>query len=280
MNILKLAMANFMLWGMVISESTAQLKLPAASSKQTIIQDLGISQLTINYSRPNVKGRKIFGGLEPYGEVWRTGANAATTLTFSDVVVIQGQTIPAGTYALFTIPNKNEWTVILSKNNEQWGAYTYNQGDDVLRFNVKASKTTIPVETFSITLPEVTETAATLQLSWENTKIAFPIQVNQDARIMASIDEAMQGEKKPYLPAAQYYLKNGKDLDQALQWADAAVKANPALPYPYYWKAQIQLKKGDKVGAKATAERGKAAAEKAKSEEYIRLNNQVIEKAK
>jgi len=280
MNILKLATATLMLTGMVISESTAQLKLPAASSKQTITQDLGISQLTISYSRPSVKGRKIFGGLEPYGEVWRTGANGATTLTFSDEVIIHGQTIPAGTYALFTIPDKNEWTVILNKNNEQWGAYTYNKADDVLRFNVKTTQTSSFVETFSITLPEVTETSATLQLSWENTRVAFPIQVNQDAKIMASIDEAMQGDKKPYLPAAQYYLKNGKDLDKALQWADAAVKANPALPYPYYWKAQIQLKKGDKTGAKATAELGKAAAEKAKSEEYIRLNNQIIEKAK
>ncbi|MEH6304859.1 DUF2911 domain-containing protein [Olivibacter sp. CPCC 100613] len=257
-----------------------ELKMPAASSKQVITQDLGISQITLSYARPNVKGRKIFGSLEPYGSVWRTGANGATTLTFSGAVIIDGKTIPAGTYGLFTIPNKNEWTIILNKDSKQWGAYEYKETDDVLRFHVKPMQTKNKVETFTISFPEVTATEATLHIAWENTAVSFPISVNQDAEIMASIDKAMKGEKKPYLAAAQYYLNNDKDLDKALIWADEAVKANPALPYPYYWKAQIQLKKGDKAGAKATAEFGKQAAEKAKSDEYIRLNNQVIEKAK
>lgn len=280
-NFLNMAAFLLVLSAFALESSFAQgLKLPAASSNQTITQDLGISQITLSYARPNVKGRKIFGGLESYGAVWRTGANSATTLTFSGDVIINGQTIPAGTYGLFTIPNKNEWTIILNKNAKQWGAYEYKQADDVLRFSVKPEQTKNKVETFTINFPEVTPTEATLNIAWENTSVSFPIQVNQDAEIMASIDEAMKGEKKPYLAAAQYYLNNNKDLDKALTWADEAVKANPALPYPYYWKAQIQLKKGDKAGAKATAELGKQAAEKAKSDEYIRLNSQIIEKAK
>lgn len=274
-----MAMLIASLWS--VETAVAQgLKLPAASSKQVITQDLGISQITLTYARPNVKGRAIFGELEPYGEVWRTGANAATTLTFSGDVMIDGKTLNAGTYALFTIPGKEQWTIILNKGSKQWGAYEYNQADDVLRFQVRPEKTKSKVETFTISFPEVSTTEAILNMSWENTSVSFPIRVNQDAEIMASIDQAMQGEKKPYLAAAQYYLQNNKDLDKALTWADEAVKANPELPYPYYWKAQIQLKKGDKAGARSTAAQGKQAAEKAKSEEYIRLNNQVIEKAK
>lgn len=256
------------------------LKLPAASSKQVVTQDLGISQVTLTYARPNTKGRKIFGGLEPYGEVWRTGANSATTLAFSGDVMIDGKTIPAGTYGLFTIPDKNQWTIILNKKSDQWGAYEYSQSDDVLRFTVKPEKTKNKVETFTIDFPEVTPSQAKLSIRWEDTAVAFDINVDQDVEIMAAIDQAMQGEKKPYLAAAQYYFNNDKDLDKALLWADDAVKANPAVPYAYYWKAQIQLKKGDKTGARATAELGKQAAEKANSDEYIRLNNQVIEKAK
>lgn len=280
-NFLNIAACMLLLSAFISGNSCAQgLKLPAASSKQVITQDLGISQITLSYARPNVKGRKIFGGLEPYGAVWRTGANSATTLTFSGDVMMNGKTIPAGTYGLFTIPDKSEWTIILNKNSKQWGAYEYNEADDVLRFKVKPEQTKNKVETFTISFPEVTATEAKLAIAWENTVVSFPIQVNQDAEIMASIDEAMKSDKKPYLAAAQYYLNNDKDLDKALAWADEAVKANPALPYPYYWKAQIQLKKGDKAGAKATATLGKEVAEKAKSDEYIRLNSQIIEKAK
>lgn len=278
---LSLTIALLLVSVLNINQSAAQgLKLPAASSKQVLTQDLGISQITLTYARPNVNGRKIFGGLEQYGNVWRTGANGATTLSFSGDVIINGKTLPAGTYGLFTIPDKNEWTVILNKNSEQWGAYEYKQSDDVLRFTVKPEKTTAKVETFTISFPSVTTTTAKLSVAWENTAISFDIKVDQDAEIMASIDQAMQGDKKPYLAAAQYYLNNNKDLDKALSWADEAVKTNPELPYPYYWKAQIQLKKGDKAGAKASATLGKQAAEKAKSDEYIRLNDQVLEKAK
>ena len=279
--ILSLAAALLLVSVLNVNQSVAQdLKLPAASSKQVVTQDLGISQITLTYARPNVNGRQIFGGLEQYGKVWRTGANGATTLSFSGDVIINGKTLPAGTYGLFTIPDKNEWTVILNKNSAQWGAYEYNSSDDVLRFTVKPEKTAKKIETFTICFPAVTTSTVTLNLAWENTSISFDIKVDQDAEIMASIDQAMQGDKKPYLAAAQYYFKNDKDLDKALSWADEAVKASPELPYPYYWKAQIQLKKGDKAGAKASALLGKQVAEKAKSDEYIRLNNQVLEKAK
>ncbi len=263
------------------TELNAQgLSLPAASPAQTVTQQLGIGQVTLKYARPNVSGRAIFGKLVPFGEVWRTGANQNTTLSFDKEVSIDGKTLPAGTYALFAIPEKNNWTIILNKQNDQWGAYTYDEKQDILRFNVKPQKTPSKKETLEIHFTEVAPQKATLAIEWENTAVSFEMTVNQEKEIMASIQKAMEGPKKPYLAAAQYYYNNDKDLGQALQWADEAIKSNPELPYPYYWKARIQLKRGDKAGARTSAQQGVQAAEKAANSEYIRLNKEVLEKAK
>lgn len=256
------------------------LKFPNASSNQSIVQELGISKITLNYARPNGKGRKIFGALVPYGQVWRTGANNATSITFSDGVVIDGKNVPAGTYALFTIPGSKEWTIILNKNSKQWGAYTYDEKDDFLRFQVKPQTLKTAQETFSISFPEVTENSARINISWEKTAVGFDILVDQEAEIMANITEAMKGEKKPYMRAAQYYYANDKDLSQALVWMDEALKENPKGTYIYYWKALIQLKAGDKTGAVATASEGKKLAEAAGNSEYIKLHQQVINDVK
>lgn len=250
---------------------------PNASSGQSVVQELGISKITLNYARPNIKGREVFGSLVPYGEVWRTGANNATSLDFSDDVIIAGKTIPAGTYGLFTIPEKDKWTIILNKNPKQWGAYTYDEKDDVLRFDVKPTALPSTLETFGISFSEVTDKKATLTIAWENVAVPFDIQVDQDAKIMANIDEAMKGERKPYMQAAQYYYANDKDLSKALGWMDEALAQNPKATYMHYWKARIQLKAGDKAGARSTAETGKKLAQEAGNNEYIVLNQQVID---
>ncbi|MDM1293768.1 DUF2911 domain-containing protein [Sphingobacterium sp. N143] len=262
------------------TESFAQLKLPAASSAQTITQGLGIENITLNYSRPSMNGRKIFGDLVPYNEVWRTGANTNTTLTFEGDVTLNGHQLAAGTYALFTIPNKSEWTIIISKNTKQWGAYAYNQAEDALRFNVKPQNLSSPVETFTVSFDNVTTTDAVLNLSWEKTAVKIDLKVNQQAKILASIDEAMKGEKKPYFAAAQYYFNNNLDLNKALTWFDEAAKAQPKAAHVLYWKAKAQLKAGDKNGAIATATKGVEVATEGKNTEYIKLNTQVINAAK
>lgn len=262
------------------NESFAQLKLPAASSAQTITQGLGIENVTLNYSRPSMNGRKIFGELVPYNEVWRTGANTNTTLTFEGDVSLNGHKLTAGTYALFTIPNKNEWTVIISKNTKQWGAYTYNQSEDAFRFNVKPQNLSSPVETFTISFDNVTPTDAVLTLAWEKTAIKVDLKVNQQAKIIASIDEAMKGEKKPYFAAAQYYFNNNLDQNKALTWFDEAAKAQPKAAHVLYWKAKAQLKDGDKKGALETATKGVEVATEGKNNEYIKLNTQIINAAK
>lgn len=260
--------------------ASAQLKLPAASSAQTVTQGLGIENVTLSYSRPSMNGRKIFGELVPYNEVWRTGANTNTTVTFEGDVSLNGHKLAAGTYALFTIPNKSEWTVIISKNTKQWGAYTYNQAEDALRFNVKPQTLNTAVETFTISFDNVTPTSAVLSLAWEKTAIKVDLKVEQQAKILASIDEAMKGEKKPYFAAAQYYFNNNLDLNKALVWFDEAAKAQPKAAHVLYWKAKAQLKAGDKKGAIETATKGVEVATEGKNSEYIKLNTQVLNAAK
>lgn len=266
--------------GLSIATSAQDVIAPQPSSGQTITQDFGLGKITVNYSRPSMKGRKIFGSLEPFDKVWRTGANSATVLTFTDAVSFGGKEIPAGEYGLFTIPNKTEWTVILSKAAKQWGAYTYNENDDVLRIKVKPIVLKNKVETFTIQFADVLPTASQLQLMWENTLVSINLTTNIDEKVMSRIDAAMKGEKKPYFQAAIYYLENGKDLNKALAWVNEAEKAAPKAPYIKLWKGKIQLKMGDKVGAQTSAQAGIDAAKAENNEEYIRLNSQLLAAAK
>ena len=263
------------------TESNAQgLRMPAASSGQTLVQDFGLGKITLTYSRPNMKGRKIFGALEPYDKVWRTGANSATVIKFSEAVTIEGKDIPAGEYGLFTIPNKKEWTVILSKTSKTWGAYTYSEADDYARFKVKPAEVKASIETFTMQFADVKATAAKLHIMWENTDVALNLTTSVDEKVMASIETAMKAEKKPYFQAAQYYFENGKDLNTALTWFNEAEKADQKAPYIKLWKGRLQLKMGDLAGALATAQAGVTVATESKNEEYIRLNTQLIQEIK
>jgi hypothetical protein len=256
------------------------LKMPQASTSQTITQAFGLGKITLNYSRPNVKGRKIFGAMEPYGSVWRTGANSATIISFTEPVKIDGKELAAGEYGLFTIPGKDEWTVIFNKGAKQWGAYEYKESDDALRVKVKASKLKDKVETFTIQFADVYPTAAKLQLMWENTAVSVDLTTEVDATVMASIDEAMKGEKKPYFAAAQYYYSNGKDLNKALEWVNAAEAADGKAPWIKLWKGRIQLKMGDKAGAAKTAASGLQLATEIKNPEYVRLHTELLNETK
>lgn len=261
------------------SNVQAQLLMPQASSSQTVIQGFGLGNVTVKYSRPSVKGRTIFSGLVPYGEVWRTGANSATIITFSDDVTLEGKPVAAGEYGLFTIPGKDTWTIILNKGAQQWGAYEYKQADDVLRFQVKPQTSTEKTETFTISFSDVLPSTAKLNLTWDKTKVSVNMATDVDSRVMANIDAAMKGDKKPYVQAAQYYYDNGKDINKALEWINAAEAADQKAPWIKYWKSRIQLKAGDKSGAALTARAGIKAAEAMNNQEYIRLNNNILTEA-
>jgi hypothetical protein len=276
----KLAML-FILAICLHTELKAQgIRLPQASSGQTLIQDFGLGKITVKYSRPNTKGRKIFGELEPYGSVWRTGANSATVITFTEDVTFEGQPVPAGQYALFTIPGKGDWTVILNKSTQQWGAYDYKESDDFLRVHVKPQVAKEKVETFKIDFADVYPTKAVLTIAWDHTLIPVQLTTDIDTKVMANIEEAMKGDKKPYFQAAQYYFENGKDLNKAMEWMNAAEAADPKGPWIRLWKGRVQLKMGDKKGAAASAEAGIKLATEAKNPEYIRLNTLLLAETK
>ena len=223
----------------------------------------------------------VFGGLVPYDHVWRTGANTATKISFSTPVKLAGTEIPAGTYELFTIPGKDEWTVIIHKNMSQWGAYAYDQKNDVARVKAKAVTAPMSVETLSISFNDLRDESATLNIAWEKARVSVPLTVDVKSTLVPQIEAVMAsgGEKLPYADAAMYYLANDLDLKKAAAWMDAAVAANPNAFYLVYRKALILEKMGDKAGAIATAKKSIEGAMQAGGsikDEYVSLNEALI----
>jgi len=258
---------------------TQNLKIPQPSTLQVIQQDFGLGQITITYSRPNLKGRKIFGETEPYGIVWRTGANAATKIKLTDTIVMEKHKVLPGEYSLFTKPGVNEWTVILNQTAQQWGAYSYDSTKDVLRFKVKTGKLQKTLETFTIQFANTFVDHCDLQFLWEKTVVSLHLETDVDARVMSNIDELMKGDKKPYYFAAIYYYNHDKNMNKALSWINESDKNSPDAYNIKYWKARIQLKMGDKAGAISSANEGLKLAQAEPNVEYIRLNKEVLAEA-
>ncbi len=256
-----------------------KLTTPAASPACTLKQRVGLTDIEVTYSRPSAKGRKVFGELVPYGEVWRAGANASTKVSFSTAVKLNGAAIPAGTYAMYAIPGEKEWTVIIDKDTSLWGAYNYDPKGDLVRFSAIPQALDHPVETFSIGFDNLRDESATLCLCWEKTCVPLKLEVSVVEPVLAQIKAAMASSgKKPYAPAAQFYLEHGMDLKQAMAWVDAAIAEKETFGIVYL-KAKILAKAGDKVGAVAAAKHSIELAGKvegAVKEEYIRLNNELI----
>ena len=257
-------------------------EFPAASQHATITQRVGLTDVSIDYSRPDVRGREIFGGLVPYGKVWRTGANQPTRIKFSDAVKIEGKDVPNGEYAFYTIPNKDEWTIILSKNLKLWGAYGYQPDADELRVTVKPTALADPVESFTIGFDNLKDDGATISLTWEKTRVPVELTTTTVEKVNAEITDGLKNPKslKPgfYYQAASFYYDHDKDLDQAAKWVDQAIaKQDPPRYFLYYKKAQIEAKLGHKAEAKAAAEKSieLLKAEKEPDETAIR-NSQLI----
>jgi hypothetical protein len=257
------------------------LKMPAPSPSQTIKQSFGLGDISIDYSRPLVKGRVIFGDLVPYGKVWRTGANASTKITFSDDVNFGGQDVKAGTYALYTIPGKSSWTLMLYSDLTLGGNVAeYDKEKEVLRINVVPKSTDAKVESFTIGLAKVKPTSASLELTWDYTKISVKISTEIESRIMKNIDAIMAADARPYYQAASYYFENGKDISKAKVWVDKAAEQNPKAFWVRLLKAKIELKMGDKKAAIASANEVVALATEAKNDDYVKMANKLISEAK
>jgi hypothetical protein len=269
-------------WLVLVSSSVhaaeaPKVEFPAASPASTLKQRIGLTDIEIDYSRPSVKGREIFGGLIPYDKVWRTGANSATKVIFSTPVKLNGTDVPAGTYALMTIPGKNEWTVIINKGSDQWGAYKYDEKQDVARFKATPKQIDRSIETFSIDLNEIRDDSASLNIVWDKTVVPIKLEVDQVAKIMSQIDAVMASDdkKKPYFQAAQFYFNHGGDLKKAKEWVDIAI-ADHDVHYMNYVKAQILAKLGDKAGAIAAAKHSSELAVKANDLGYVKMNADLI----
>ncbi|MBL7747478.1 MAG: DUF2911 domain-containing protein, partial [Chitinophagaceae bacterium] len=205
----------------------AQLKTPAPSPTQTIKQDFGLSTIELSYSRPAMKGRKVFGDLVPFEKVWRTGANSATTITFGEDVKIGATTVKAGKYGLLTIPNKKDWTIIISKQLDVTSPAAYKQDMDVVRVTAETMSMKDEMESFTMQFADIKSNSCALHIMWEKTAVALPITVDVESKVMAQIDQLMNKDNRPYFNAAMYYMDNGKDLNQALAWFDKAVEGNP-----------------------------------------------------
>ncbi len=257
-----------------------KIEFPAPSPAATLKQRVGVTDIEITYSRPGAKGRVMLGKVEPYGKVWRTGANNATTITFSTAVKLGGKEVPAGKYALFTIPNEKEWTVIINKGAAQWGAFTYDESADLVRFNITPVPLATPVETFEIGINDIRDDSATINLSWESIRVPIKLEFDVVSPLVAQIDAAMAGTgPKPYAQAAGFYLEHNLDLSKALAWADAAIAAG-ANQTNVHLKAKILAKMGDKAGAIAAAKQSIELALKSTNPgiraEYTKLNENLI----
>jgi hypothetical protein len=268
--------------GLMIASSVSaadapKIDFPQASPSCTLKQRVGLTDIEVDYSRPGVKGREIFGGIVPYGKVWRTGANQATKIIFSTPVKLNGTDIPAGTYALMTIPGKDEWTIIINKGSDQWGAYKYDEKSDVAR--IKATPVTMSwaIDNFTIEFNPIQDTTASLNLVWDKTKVPIKVEVNYVDKLVSQIEAVMASDekKKPYFPAAMFYYNHGLDLDKASKWVDAAIAEHEAH-YIVYLKAEILAKQGNKAAAIAAAKRSSELAVKANDNSFVKLNADLI----
>lgn len=266
------------------SFADAQLKTAQPSPTASIEQMVGLTEVEIEYSRPGMKGRKIFGDLLAYGTIWRTGANKATSIELSDDVKIGGKEVKAGKYSLFTIPGETEWTIIINSNTELWGDGGYKQEEDVARFTAKPTTLNDAVETLTIDFSNLTGTGADIILMWENTKVSFPIETNANAMVEAQIKEMLIDGPSAgtYAGAARYYLDNDKDMKQALVWIDKAIEKHPDAFWYVHNKAQIQGKLGLKKEAIATAEKSMEMAKANKDGDfgYVKNNENLIAELK
>ena len=264
----------------------AQLRTPPASPTFELKGTIGLAEVKVVYSRPSAKGRTIFNRLVRMGEVWRTGANASTKISFSQDVTVEGNPVPAGDYALYSIPGEKEWTIILSKNLELWGKDGYDEKDDLVRFNVPTKHPSSHYETFTISFSDFTNNSAKLNMKWEKTKAVFKIENDVDSQVMAYIKEHLidgnTAKDSDYYASASYYYNERKDDQKALKWIKKAIEitGDNAKYWEYHLKAKILDRLEYTEDALAAAEKSKELAQTAGNMDYVRLNSNLIERLK
>ncbi|MCW5910931.1 MAG: DUF2911 domain-containing protein [Cyclobacteriaceae bacterium] len=268
-------------WVAFALSAQAQVLTPQPSPAASVSTVVGLTDVKIDYYRPSLKGRKIFGEKDvmyPHGTIWRTGANSGTKISFSDDVKVDGIVVPKGEYLVFTWPNATEWIVSLYKDLAIGGnTQAYDKAKEAASFKVKVEKLASPIETFTISIGDLAadNKSAKIQLAWENTSVKFKVEVDYDAKVMKSIEANTQVNPNNYFQAAVYYLENGKDIKQALEWVNKAAEANPSAFWVLYQKARIQKAAGDKAGALATSKASWEGAQKAGNRDYQTMNEEL-----
>jgi hypothetical protein len=258
----------------------AQITTPQPSPLSKLEQKVGLTDVTVEYSRPGAKGRKIFGSLVPFGKLWRTGANNNTIVSFSEDVTIDGKTLKKGSYAVFTKPGATSWEVMFYSDTNNWG--TPRKWDDskvALTTTAKVEKMPMSIETFTITFDDLTTNSAVLGMLWENTYAGIKFSVPTDKAVESSISSVMAGPApNDYYAAASYYLDEGKDIKKAMMWIDKAVDMTKDQPRFWYLRKQslIHAKAGDKKGAIKAAKASLMHAEKANNANYVKMNKESL----
>jgi len=270
MKLIKVLAFSLLTW----SATAQSLKVPTKSPLQTIKQEFALSSVEIEYSRPSARGRKIFGDLEAYGKLWRTGANAQTTINFGEDVKVNGTALKAGKYTILTVIGKEDWKIRFC--TPETSVFNFKEENVVATIDAKAVSLPFDIETFTIMFGKQTDNSLEVNIMWENTLVPFTITTDIDSKVMASIDKIMSADNKPYFAAASYYLDNGKDLKKALEWVNIAVKQQPDAFWVSHTKAKIQAKMGDKKGATETATQSLNQAKAAHNGDYVALNEKLI----
>lgn len=253
----------------------AQIQTPAPSPASKVIQTVGLTEVVIDYSRPSMKGRSIFGDLVPFDKMWRTAANAYTTVSFDTDVTIAGTDVKAGTYSIFTKPGAKNWDVFFYTDIKGSGVpRDWDESKIVAKATVPVWPIEMPIETFTITIDDLTNTGANLGIMWEKTYVGVPFGVPTDAMVMGDIDRSLNGPGAgDYYAAATYYAAEGKDINKAKEWMD---KAMSMTEKPAFWQLRQQslilAKAGDKKGAIAVAKKSLEASKAAGNNDYVKMN--------
>ena len=261
--------------------ASAQIKMPQASTTQKITQDFGMGSIELTYSRPNIKGRtalKEKSELAPLGSLWRLGANAATKIKFTDKVTIGGTELEAGTYVIYAIPGKEIWDVIINKGVNNWGTDGYKEAEDVVRVKVKAQKAANFAETFTMQFANIAAETCELHMAWAGVQVAVPISTNIKDRVRAQVEKALAADAvqaNTYNTAASFYYEFDKDYNKALVNITKAVEANKEAYWMFLLKARIEKALGDKVSAKASAQKCIDIAT-GKNADYVTFANELI----
>jgi hypothetical protein len=258
--------------------ATAQITMPAASTTTSVKQPVGMTEITLDYSRPSAKGRKVMGELVPFGAMWRTGANQPTKFTTSDSITVSGIGLAKGTYIIMTKPGKDAWEVMFNKNPKANATdeTALFPADNVVSIKVPVKTMDLKVETFTMGIGNITNTSATLDIMWENTLISIPFTNDIDSKIMAQIKQKLDGPTQgDYYAMSQYYFDSGKELPKALEFVDKALAKGERF-WMLRHKSLVMAKMGDKKGAIEAAKKSLAAATEAKNMDYVRMNEKSI----